>query len=63
MNLSSFTQHPKTTAIGLLTAAVSIAGVLSQQGITLGHVGTGTVVSFVGALGAALLGIFAHDPQ
>ncbi len=39
-----------------------MAGVLSQQGITLGNVGTGTVVSLIGAIAAALLGVLAKDP-
>ena len=41
----------------------SIAGVLSQQGITLGKVGTGTVVSLASALATALLGLMAKDPE
>lgn len=63
MNFSNFKRHPRTTIAGLTTALVTIAGVMSQQGITLGHVGTGTVVGLVGALGTALLGIFAQDPK
>ena len=54
--------HPKTSAAGLMIAVVSIAGVLSQQGITLGSAGTGTVVTLVGALASALLGLLAKDP-
>lgn len=54
--------HPKTTVAGLLIAIVSIAGVLSQQGITLGNAGTGTVVALVGAIATALLGLLAKDP-
>jgi len=54
--------HPRTSAAGLLIAITTIAGVLSQQGITLGHAGTGTVVSFVAALATALLGLIARDP-
>ena len=54
--------HPRTSAAGLLIAVVTMAGVLSQQGITLGNVGTGTVVSLIGALAAALLGLLAKDP-
>ncbi len=48
---------------GLLIAVATIAGVLSQHGITLGSVGTGTVVSLVGAIAAALLGLLAKDPR
>ena len=55
--------HPKTSAAGLLIAVVSIAGVLSQQGITLGKAGTGTVVSLASALATALLGLLAKDPE
>jgi len=55
-------QHPKTSVAGVLIAVVTIAGVLSQQGVTLGSLGSGTVVSFVGALAAALLGLLAKDP-
>jgi hypothetical protein len=54
--------HPKTSAAGLLIAVVSIAGVLSQQGLTLGKAGTGTVVSLASALATALLGLLAKDP-
>lgn len=64
MNLiSNMWNHPKTSAAGLLIAIVSIAGVLSQQGVNLGNVGTGTVVSLVSALATALLGLLAKDPQ
>ncbi len=55
-------EHPRTSAAGLLIAIVTMAGVLSQQGITLGNVGTGTVVSLIGAIAAALLGLLAKDP-
>ena len=55
--------HPKTSAAGLLIAIVSIAGVLSQQGISLGNAGTGTVVSLVSALATAFLGLLAKDPE
>ena len=64
MNLiSNIWIHPRTSAAGLLIAAVTIAGVLTQQGITLGSAGTGTVVSLVSALGTALLGLLAKDPD
>jgi hypothetical protein len=63
MNLiSNIWIHPRTSAAGLLIAAVTIAGVLSQQGITLGAAGTGTVISLVSALATALLGLLAKDP-
>ena len=60
--LSNIWDHPRTSAAGLLIAVVSIAGVLSQQGITLGAAGRGTVVTLVGALASALLGLLARDP-
>ena len=63
MNLiSNIWNHPKTSAAGLLIAIVSIAGVLSQQGVSLGNVGTGTVVSLISALATGLLGLLAKDP-
>ncbi len=60
--ISNIWNHPKTSATGLLIAIVTIAGVLSQQGITLGKAGTGTVVTLAGALATALLGLLARDP-
>jgi hypothetical protein len=62
MNFSNIWQHPKTTAAGILIAIVTVAGVLSQQGITLGTAGAGTMVALVGALASALLGLVAKDP-
>jgi hypothetical protein len=55
--------HPRTSAAGLLIAIASISGVLSQQGITFGHAGTGTVVSLIAALATAFLGLLARDPD
>src|SRR5580704_3015735 len=55
--------QPKTSAAGLLIALASIAGVLSQQGVTLGKAGTGTVVTLASALATALLGLLAKDPE
>ena len=57
--ISNIWNHPKTSAAGLMIAIVSISGVLSQQGITLGTAGTGTVVALVGSLATALLGLLA----
>src|SRR5580700_6983044 len=54
--------QPKTSVAGLLIAVASIAGVLSQQGVTLGKAGTGTVVTLASALATALLGLLAKDP-
>ena len=61
--ITNIWNHPKTSSAGLLIAVASIAGVLSQQGITLGKVGTGTMVSLVSALATALLGLMAKDPE
>jgi hypothetical protein len=64
MNLiSNIWNHPKTSSAGLMIAIISITGVLSQQGITLGTAGTGTVVALVGSLATALLGLLAKDPE
>ena len=64
MNLiSNIWNHPKTSATGLLIAIATVAGVLSQQGVTMGKLGTGTVVSLASALATALLGLLAKDPQ
>jgi hypothetical protein len=60
--ISNIWNHPKTSAAGLLIAVVSIAGVLSQQGITLGNIGTGNYVTLASGLAAALLGLLARDP-
>jgi len=61
--ISNIWKHPKTSAAGLLIAVASVAGVLSQQGLTLGKAGSGTVVSLAGALATALLGLMARDPE
>jgi hypothetical protein len=60
--ISNIWNHPKTSAAGVLIAVATIAGVLSQQGITLGNVGTGTVIALVSGLATALLGLLARDP-
>lgn len=56
-------KSPKTSAAGVLIAIVTIAGVLSKQGITLGSAGNGTIITLVGGLATALLGLLAQDPQ
>jgi hypothetical protein len=63
MNFKNIWNHPKTSAAGLLIAVASVAGVLSQQGVSLGKVGTGTAVSLASALATALLGLLAKDPS
>jgi hypothetical protein len=60
--LSNIWLHPKTSASGLLIAVATIAGVLSQQGITLGKAGSGSVVTLLAALASAILGLLAKDP-
>ncbi len=60
--ISNIWKHPKTSAAGMLIAVASMAGVLSQQGLTLGKAGNGTVVSLAAALATALLGLMAKDP-
>ncbi|HEY1986090.1 MAG TPA: hypothetical protein VGG85_11805 [Terracidiphilus sp.] len=55
--------HPRTSAAGLLIAIMSVAGVLSQQGITLGNAGAGSVVTLVSSLATVLLGLLARDPS
>jgi hypothetical protein len=60
--ISNIWNHPKTSAAGVLIAVVTIASVLSQQGITLGKVGTGSVITLICGLATALLGLLARDP-
>jgi hypothetical protein len=55
-------KHPRTTVTGVLISVTTIAGVLSQNGMTLGHAGNATVVTLVGAVASALLGLMARDP-
>ena len=61
--ISNIWNQPKTSAAGLLIAIVTIAGALSQQGVTLGTAGTGTVITLVSAIATALLGLLARDPD
>ncbi|HEY2860338.1 MAG TPA: hypothetical protein VGJ21_18095 [Terracidiphilus sp.] len=61
--LQNIWQHPRTSSAGILIATLTISGVLSQQGITLGKAGTGSVVALVGALATAFLGLLARDPS
>ena len=61
-SISNIWNHPKTSIAGLLIATVSVAGALSQQGVNLGHAGSGTVVTLVSAIATALLGLLAKDP-
>jgi hypothetical protein len=61
-SIANIWNHPKTSVAGLLIAVASVAGVLSQQGITLGSAGSGTVLTLVSAVATALLGLIAKDP-
>jgi len=61
-SISNAWNHPRTSIAGLLIAIVSIAAVLSQQGITLGTAGSGTIVMLASAIATALLGLLAKDP-
>jgi hypothetical protein len=63
--MNSFTNiwnHPKTSSAGLLIGIVSVASVLSQQGITLGKAGSGNVVTLAAGIASVLLGLMAKDP-
>jgi len=60
---SNIWNHPKTSVTGLLIALVTIGGVLSQQGVTLGNAGSGTMVTLVSAIATAFLGLLARDPE
>jgi hypothetical protein len=62
-SIANIWKHPKTSAAGLMIGIVTIASVLSQQGITLGVAGSGTVVTLVSGLASALLGLLARDPE
>lgn len=62
-SIANIWKHPKTSAAGLMIAVVTITSVLSQQGITLGVAGSGTVVTLVSGLASALLGLLARDPE
>jgi hypothetical protein len=55
------TQHPKTSLTGACLAAATILGVLQTQGVTLGHIGTGTGITLASALCTAVLGLLAKD--
>jgi hypothetical protein len=60
--ISNIWNSPKTSATGLLIGVITIASVFSQQGITMGTAGSGTVVTLVSGLATALLGLLARDP-
>jgi hypothetical protein len=60
--ISNIWNHPRTSAAGVLIAVITVAGVLSQQGVTLGSAGAGTLVTLLSAIATALLGLLARDP-
>ncbi len=60
--IANIWKQPKTSITGILIAVATVAGALSQQGIALGHAGSGTVVTLAGSLATALLGLLARDP-
>jgi hypothetical protein len=62
-SIANIWNHPKTSTAGLLIAVVTIASVLSQQGITLGTAGSGTVVTLASGIASAFLGLLARDPE
>jgi hypothetical protein len=61
-SIANIWKHPKTSITGVLIAVATISSVLSQQGVSFGHAGAGTVVTLAGSLATALLGLFARDP-
>jgi hypothetical protein len=60
--IANIWNHPRTSITGVLIAASTVASVLSQQGVTFGHAGAGTVVTLAGSLATVLLGLLARDP-
>jgi hypothetical protein len=62
ISFSNIWKHPRTSVAGVLISVATVAGVLAQQGVTLGTLGGGSVVSLAAALATALLGLVAHDP-
>jgi hypothetical protein len=61
-SIANIWQHPRTSVTGILIAVSTVAGVLSQHGVSFGHAGAGTVVTLAGSLATALLGLLARDP-
>lgn len=59
---ANIVNHPATSIVGILTAILTISGVLLGQGVTLGHLGSGSVVGLIAALASALLGLLSKDP-
>lgn len=61
-SFSNLWKHPRTSVAGILISIATVTGILAQQGISFGHVGSGTAVSLAGALATALLGLVSRDP-
>ncbi len=61
--ITNIWNHPRTSTAGILIGVASIGSVLTQQGITLGKAGSGTVVSLATGLATVLLGLLAKDPS
>jgi hypothetical protein len=61
-SIANIWKHPKTSITGALIAVATVASVLSQQGVAIGHIGAGTAVTLAGSLATALLGLLARDP-
>jgi hypothetical protein len=59
--LARVIEHPKTSVMGVLLMVTTLLGVMQQQGVSWGHVGSGTGVSLASALATALLGLLAKD--
>lgn len=59
--VSRIVANPKTSATGILLGLTTVLGVLQQQGVSLGHFGSGTIVSLGSALATAFLGMLAKD--
>lgn len=53
----------KTTVSGLLTIVLVATGIMASQEISLGHIGAGTVVSFISALAKGYMAIISVDPK
>lgn len=61
--LENITAHPKTTVVGILTLVITVLGVLQQNGVDLGHVGTGTWVTLLTSLASSLMLLVSQDPS
>jgi hypothetical protein len=62
VSFSNLWLHPKTTIAGFLLCLVSIGAVLSQYGVTFGHLGNSNTVIVLTAIATAMLGLLSRDP-